>query len=652
VVVTDEAFLHHDGGATASAQGDDWKLAAWAELVTGMRRLYGMAWPRLLRDPDARDRSEDGVRAPDTLCPPVVVVGSPGSGARTVHRALNLLGVPPAPEPDQRRLDRLAAELGLDSGAGYLPGTPDELLGAPALAAALDEVREAVGAGVRLDRPSLWRDPTGGALVPFLAAAYDVDPVCVLVVRNPLDVADELRVEGGTDRRTGLAVWERRLRLALHSLVGLPVVVTRLEDLVRLPAAWSRDLHRALTGLAVPLIAEVGEHEVVAAMRGAVRSARHVDVRTTTSQQEGLYATLLGLTGSHARFPEVALGPESPDTEDLLSHVARPSGPPLTLGPEWVDWVAENRGAGILDSELLAVLVQRGIEPAEGRRALVGLDRNGNGRQGHLNGHANGHTPVATYRSVNEQAWDLLSGTTEDFGAPVTPEDLPGARAELEGPLPIPWADVSRVLCLAGGGGRQAALFASLGLDVVVADLSSAQLALDRAAAGRLGLSLETVQADMADLSVLGERRFDLVHQPVSLCYVPDPGAVFAEVARVLEPGGHYWVESWNPVQMQLDRLGRDGPPYRLVRPQGAERPVRFGVAAEELDEAGPEIAWHYVHPLSTLLGSLCTAGFEIEDLQERRYGDADAAAGTEAHLEAFVPPFFAVLARRVGGAG
>ncbi len=652
VVVTDEAFLHHEGGATASAQGDDWKLRAWEELVVGMRRLYGLAWPRLLRDPDATPRPANGVPADRALCPPVVVVASPGSGARTVHRALNLLGVAPAPDPDQRRLDRLAAELGLDSGSGYVPGTPDELLGAPALAAALGEVRETMGEGARLDRPTLWLDPTGGALVPFLAAAYDVDPVSVLVVRNPLDVADELRVEGGTDRRTGLAVWERRLRLALHSLVGLPVVVTRLEDLVRLPAAWSQDLHRSLAGLAVPLIAEVGEHEVVAAMSGAVRSARHVDVRTTTSEQEELYATLLGLTGSHARFPEIGLGPESPEAEDLLSRVARPSGPPLTLGPDWVDWVAENRGAGIADSELLAVLVQRGIEPAEGRRALACLGANGRSNGGNPNGHTQADTGAATYRSVNERAWDLLSGTTEDFGSPVTRADLPGARAELEGPLPIPWEGITRVLCLAGGGGRQAALFASLGLDVVVADLSSEQLALDRAAARRLGLTLETVQGDMADLSVLGGRRFDLVHQPVSLCYVPDPAAVFAEVARVLEPGGHYWVESWNPVQMQLDGLGRGGPPYRLVRPQGAERPVRFGVAAEELEQAGPEVAWHYVHPLSTLLGSLCEAGFEIADLQERRYGDPTAPAGTEAHLEAFVPPFFAVLARRVGGAG
>jgi SAM-dependent methyltransferase len=231
----------------------------------------------------------------------------------------------------------------------------------------------------------------------------------------------------------------------------------------------------------------------------------------------------------------------------------------------------------------------------------------------------------------------------------VTDAELADARAELEGPVTLPWSAISRVLCLAGGGGRQGPLFAGLGLDTVVADLSPQQLALDRTTAARLGLTLGTEVADMTDLSAFADDEFDLVHQPVSLCYVPDPGAVFAEVARVLAPGGHYWVESWNPVQMQLDHLGRQGPPYRLVRPQGTGRPVRFGNAAEELEDAGPEYAWHYVHPVATMLGSLCDAGLEIVDVRERRYGDPAAPAGSQEHLEAFAPPFFTVLAQKVG---
>ena len=643
VVVTEEAFVHHVGGATASADGEHWKVPAWEELVSGMRRKYGVAWPRLLRDP-GDEATLAGGHVDGVLGAPVVVVGTPGSGSRAVHRALNLLGLPPVAQPDQRRLDALAGDLGLDAQTGYLPGTPDEVLEAPALVSALDEVRDGVRASGRAGRPALWKDLSGGALVPFLAAAYDADPCCVLVARNPLDVADELRVESAIDRRTALAVWERRTRLALRSLVGLPVVVTRLEDLVTVPVAWSRSTHRALTGLGVPLLGEVAEQKVADAMRGGIRNARHDEVRTTTDEQEQLYALLLELGGAHAQFPDLDLPPESPGTDELLVAAAPAVGPPLRLGPEWVDWVAENRSAGIDDVELLAVLVQRGLAPAEGRRALAAV----NGRS---SAHAHPlEVAERTYRSVNAQAWDLLSGTTDDFGQPVTVADLPGARAELEGPVPIPWDGVRRALCLGGGGGRQGVLLASLGVEVVVADLSSAQLALDRSAAERLGLRLETVQTDMADLTGLADGSFDLVHQPVSLCYVPDPAAVFAEVARVLRPGGHYWVENWNPVQMQLDHLGRSGPPYRLIRPQDPGRPVQFGILAEELEADGEgDGAWHYVHPLATLLGSVCGAGFEIEDLQERRYGDPEAPPGTEEHLEAHVPPFFTLLARRVG---
>ncbi|MDQ6688614.1 MAG: methyltransferase domain-containing protein [Actinomycetota bacterium] len=643
VAVTEESFLHHEGGGTASVSGEDWKVSAWQELAVGMRRKYGVAWPRLLRDRAGAVDPAPGPTSASALCPPVVVVGPPGSALRTAHRALNVLGVPPAPEPDQRRIDRVARELGLDRAlpADYVPRTPDEVLGAAPLVAALDEVRAAVG-GVPTDRPTLWSDPTGGALVPFWAAAYDADPLCVLVVRNPLDVADEIRAESGCDGPTALAVWERRIRLALGSVVGLPVLVTRLEDLLAVPEAWAGQVHRFLTTHGLPLLGAPHNGDVAEAVRGSIRRPRHAESGAMTLEQQRLYTFVLGLVGAHDRFPDAELPEESTGTDDLLR--TRSGGPgvtgtggTVTLRPEWVEWVVGNRGTGVEDVELLKVLVDRGLPPHEGRRALE------------LVGTAESEP---AYRTANSEAWDLLSGTDDaSFGAPVRAEDLPGACSELEGPLPIPWEGIRSVLCLAGGGGRQAALFASLGLDVVVADLSAHQLELDRDAARRLGLRLETLQADAADLSALRGRRFDLVYQPVSMCYLPDPAAVHREVAQLLEPGGHYWVEHWNPVHMQLDRLGREGPPYRIVRPQGTERPVRFGYSAEELDVAGPDVAWHYVHPLSSLLGSLCQAGFEIVDLRERRHGDPTAAPGSEAHLEAHVPPFFGVLAQRIGAA-
>jgi hypothetical protein len=43
----------------------------------------------------------------------------------------------------------------------------------------------------------------------------------------------------------------------------------------------------------------------------------------------------------------------------------------------------------------------------------------------------------------------------------------------------------------------------------------------------------------------------------------------------------------------------------------------------------------------------LCDAGFRILRFAERRQGDLSAEPGTRDHLDAYVPPFFAMFAQR-----
>jgi len=60
---------------------------------------------------------------------------------------------------------------------------------------------------------------------------------------------------------------------------------------------------------------------------------------------------------------------------------------------------------------------------------------------------------------------------------------------------------------------------------------------------------------------------FDLVYQPVSSLYVPDIRQCYRQVAAVTRPGGLFFSEHWNPVQMQLaegrSASRRAGPPRR-----------------------------------------------------------------------------------------
>jgi ubiquinone/menaquinone biosynthesis C-methylase UbiE len=64
---------------------------------------------------------------------------------------------------------------------------------------------------------------------------------------------------------------------------------------------------------------------------------------------------------------------------------------------------------------------------------------------------------------------------------------------------------------------------------VTVLDASPRQLKQDRTAAEREGLSLETVEGDMADLSMFADATFDLIVHPCSNCFVPDVRPVWRE---------------------------------------------------------------------------------------------------------------------------
>ncbi|MCL6501345.1 MAG: class I SAM-dependent methyltransferase [Pirellulales bacterium] len=227
---------------------------------------------------------------------------------------------------------------------------------------------------------------------------------------------------------------------------------------------------------------------------------------------------------------------------------------------------------------------------------------------------------------------------------PATNEQVHDPLASLD----LSWIDggVSgkRILCLAGGGGRQSVLYAAAGAEVTVVDLSPAMLALDRQVAAWHGLNLRTILASMNDLSMLGPECFDVVLQPVSTCYVPDVKAVFEQVARVLVPGGLYISQHKQPVSLQASvSPGPEG--YVLQVPyyhSGPLPPVRDSPHREHG-------TLEYLHRWEQLLGGLCRAGFVIEDVAEPLHARADASWGSFAHRSLYVAPYVRIKARRTG---
>ncbi len=248
----------------------------------------------------------------------------------------------------------------------------------------------------------------------------------------------------------------------------------------------------------------------------------------------------------------------------------------------------------------------------------------------------------ATYRTVNRAGWDQLNLRDSHSSRAYGPEQFAQARKLLDPAGWFPWQRLRTVLCLAGGGGQQGPLFASLGYEVTVVDLSPEQLDRDRATARRHGLTLHCVEADMQDLSALAPGSFDLVYQPVSSLYVPDIRRCYRQVAAVAKPGGLFFSEHWNPVQMQLAEDRRwDGDAYRVaLLPGTGPHPWPPG----ELTEA---TCWHYIHSLEDMIGGLCDAGFAIVRFDERGQGEPGASPGSQEHLDRYLPAHLGILARR-----
>jgi len=176
-----------------------------------------------------------------------------------------------------------------------------------------------------------------------------------------------------------------------------------------------------------------------------------------------------------------------------------------------------------------------------------------------------------------------------------------------------------KVLCLASGGGQQSAMFSLLGADVTVVDISQGQLNGDIQAANHYGYAIKTVLCSMTDLSVFDDSSFDIVHQPISICFVPDVAPVYNEVYRVLKTGGMYHVDhinpSTHPASYENDIDGWDGIGFRISSPY-IGGPLRIDENGHENMTSG-EIDGEFRHLFIDMFCKLTEVGFQIKYIWE-----------------------------------
>lgn len=185
---------------------------------------------------------------------PVLVVGMHRSGTSAVTRALRVLGVYLGEEKDlipadegnrdgyweHRALvnanDTLLARFGLLwQSAGLLPSDWPEY---EQIASDMDRLQGFMSRVFAGHAYWGWKDPRTTLLLPVYREILEragLDPIYVICLRNPLDVAASLQRRDGFSQREALGLWLRYTLDALHETVGKRRAVVVYEDFVHEP---------------------------------------------------------------------------------------------------------------------------------------------------------------------------------------------------------------------------------------------------------------------------------------------------------------------------------------------------------------------------------------------------------------------------------
>ena len=213
--------------------------------------------------------------------------------------------------------------------------------------------------------------------------------------------------------------------------------------------------------------------------------------------------------------------------------------------------------------------------------------------------------------------------------------------------------DAARVLGLAAGGGWDPIIFAKLGAQTTVFDISPTQLKTVRDLAARQRVKVRLVRGNMKDLSVFKDDSFDVVWHCHSLVFVDDAVRVLKEVGRVLAPGGTYLLSTMHPTTLRLYGTFKDGG-WRPKISYFVDKPVPYVSEWDMTWTLGnkklvaPTI--EFGHRFETIVNGMAAGGMVVDGIWEFSPGpdEPDAEPGSEAHLDTLFPAFIEVRGRKL----
>ncbi len=178
-------------------------------------------------------------------------------------------------------------------------------------------------------------------------------------------------------------------------------------------------------------------------------------------------------------------------------------------------------------------------------------------------------------------------------------------------------------ICVIGSGDNYAAFaLAGMGARVTSTDIAQGQLDVARDRAAQLGLEVDFVQADAADLDPLPNAAFDLICSTNGFfVWISELVRVFSAVERVLRPGGYYVFYDIHPFQRPWTVSTGSGE----VAPLLMEKPY-WDVGPYVEEDGAVEFNW----TLADLLNPLVEAGLVLRRIVESpakdpRFWEGDA---------------------------
>lgn len=196
-----------------------------------------------------------------------------------------------------------------------------------------------------------------------------------------------------------------------------------------------------------------------------------------------------------------------------------------------------------------------------------------------------------------------------------------------------------KILGLASGGGQQVPLFAAAGAEVTSFDASDVQLQKDEETCARHGLTVKTLQGDMADLSEIEDGGFDLVFNPVSNVFAADLMPIWKECYRVLRPGGTLLCGFMNPAFYLFDHEVLEETGELVVKHRLPYADIESDDEEALADHLEAQVSVEFSHSWEAQLGGQCDAGFAITGFYEDDWDEEST------RLQGWMPMFGATRA-------